>query len=127
MYFDHSITSRHGFSYPYKGAELVDKAFDRLRETAGRQREVREEVIKLTADPHVSPSDNRNLIAKKQLEALGKEVEELTVHAHQFRREPDRTFNLSLGDVVYFGLVDGDIRVESLVLSTPSGRSICDV
>lgn len=54
----------------------------------------------------ISPSDRRVSDCKRDIESLAQNVEECTVYVHEFQRTPEREFNLALGDVVFFGLMD---------------------
>jgi uncharacterized membrane protein len=110
MYLDNTHTSRTGFRYTYKAEEMLPHAEDRLREKIDEERDAREEVISLTRDPSVNPQDRRVEEAKRRVVTAATAVEELSVYVHEFGRQPDREYNLSLGDVVFFGLIRPDIR-----------------
>lgn len=110
MYLDNTHTSRSGFRYTYQGQELLPYAEARLKEKCVEERAAREEVIRLTRDPAVNPGDVKVEQAKRNVLATATVVEELGVYVHEFGRNPEREFNLSSGDVVFFGLVGKRIK-----------------
>lgn len=110
MYLDNSNISRNGWKYTYKGSELLSFAETKLQQKCREEQEARTRVIELTRDTTVSPNDRKVDEAKRDVERAATVVEELMVHVHQFRREMDREFHLSMGDVVFFGLIDMTIQ-----------------
>jgi hypothetical protein len=119
MYLDNLYTSRSTFRYPYKGGDVLSHAEARLKQKCEEEREARELVIKLTRDPKVSPTDRQVEEAKRNVVSAATVVEELGVYVHEFRRNPEREYNLSLGDVVFFGLVHEYIKSDIEAAITP--------
>jgi hypothetical protein len=109
VYHDNTNTSRSGFRYTYKGKDLVNFVIKKLKDKCGEQKRAREEVIRLTRDPAVSSTDRKVEDAKRDVTTAATVVEELSVYAHEFQRYPEREYNLSLGDVVFFGLISPEI------------------
>jgi hypothetical protein len=112
MYLDNTHTSRSGFRYAYTASDLLPHAQARLAEKIAEERLAREEVITLTRDPSINPQDRRVEEVKRRVVAAATVVEELSVYVHEFARCKDHEYNLSLGDVVFFGLIDPDIKAQ---------------
>jgi hypothetical protein len=58
-------------------------------------------------DRSISITDPKINNLKHEVEQLAESVERLTVFVCCFAREPERVFNLTPSDVVYFGLTEG--------------------
>lgn len=110
MYLDNTHTLRSGFRYIYKASDILPHAEERLREKIEQERTAREDVIRLTRDPSVSPSDRKVEEAKRAVVSTATVVEELSVYVHEFARQREREYSLNLGDVVFFGLLDPEIK-----------------
>jgi len=106
MYFDRGTGKREGWLYVYLGSEIEEAAVLLRDEHREIEMAARKCVAELLANGHISHDDDRVRREKVNIENHGKEAEACKVFAHQFRRNPDREFSLSIGDVVYFGLAD---------------------
>jgi hypothetical protein len=104
MFNDFRNTSREGWKYAYLGKDLLAAAQAKLQELYQQEAEARAAVSRLTADMQVHHEDKRILAAKQEIESAGNQREQCEVFVHEFARNPDREYNLSLGDVVYFKL-----------------------
>ena len=109
MYLDNTYSSRTGFRYEYTGEQLKSFAEIKLVEMCCQEKKARQSLIEFTKDPNINPNDQRLVDVKRSVEKHGALVEELSVHLHEFIRSPERKFSLSLGDVVFFGLISKDI------------------
>ena len=105
MYFDNSVTGRETWKYSYTGEELWAPAADCLKKFTDGEREARNSLADLLRDPNVSQDDQRIKDLRVAIEFNGRQREACKVFAREFNRTPEREFHLSLGDVVYFGLV----------------------
>ena len=104
MYTDYQIASRDGWKFLYVGKDLAGPALAKYKDVYDRERQARQQVANLTADMHVSVSDDRLVAAKRDIEKYGTEREKLQVFVHEFRRNPEREYHLSIGDVAYLAL-----------------------
>jgi hypothetical protein len=120
MYLDNTNTSRSGFRYTYTGQQILPYAQDLLIKKCEEERQARQEVIRMTRDPTINTQDRRVEEAKRAVTTSATLVEELSVYVHEFSRNPSREYNLSLGDVVFFGLVTKEIRAEIELAIKPS-------
>jgi hypothetical protein len=104
MYWEHDrgTTNRSGWKYSYKGSEVLAHAEALLAEYQEAETAARQAVADLMTDADVSVSDKRVEDAKREVERVARIHEECKVYVHEFRRNPDRDFNLALGDVVFF-------------------------
>ena len=119
MYLDNTNTSRSGWRYTYKGAEMLSFTKTKLAIACSQEKEARELVIRLTRDPNTNPADQKVEEAKRTVVKSATLVEELMVFTHEFARNPERDYSLSMGDVVFFGLIDEDIQLETRKFITP--------
>ena len=105
MYNDYSNASRTGWNFNWKGSELLPKAQAKLQVNADKEAAARKTVTTLVSDPGVERNDMRVTQANQDIQTYGNLAEQDRVFVMQFAREPDREYQLSLGDVVYFGLI----------------------
>jgi hypothetical protein len=106
MYLETQSASRSGWKYLYLGRNLLAVAEKKLAEFREKERKAREAMSKMIADPLIPPSDRSITQCKADIETYAQQVEECRVYAHEFGRCPDREYNLGMGDVVFFGLLE---------------------
>jgi hypothetical protein len=104
MYTEFSLTSRSKWKYTYKGSELAPLAMKVHSEFSKKEMNARRDLAILLGDPNIGHEDKRIRELKSEIENNGVQREQCAVFAHEFQREPDKTYLLSLGDVVFFGL-----------------------
>ena len=104
MYIEFSSPSRDSWKYSYEGKELLEAAQKKHAEHLALEMEARQEISDLVKDPNVSPDSEPIKLAKRKLELNGKLREQCAVFAHEFGRNPEREFNLSMSDVAFFEL-----------------------
>ncbi len=104
MYNDFRQPSRENWKYLYKGSELLESSKIKHAEFLTKEKEARVVVVKLMGDILVSHDDRGLKDAKTEIEHSGNLREQCAVFIHEFERNPDREYNLSLGDVVFFNL-----------------------
>ena len=105
MYHDFSNTARSNWKYGYKGRDgLLDAAKNKFEYFKAKETEARQKMAALMTDSRVSPSEKEVTDTRKDIESFATHAEECMVYVHEFERNPDREFLLSLGDVVFFGL-----------------------
>lgn len=105
MYHEFRNTSRSGWKYNYKGSELLPFAKKRLAEYYEAEKTARNSMSKLITDLNRHQDDPDIAKCRAAIESNGTQREELMVLVHEFGRLPDREYNLSLGDVVFFGMM----------------------
>ena len=107
MYNDFKGTLRDSWRFTYSGSELAPYAEKKLAEHKAAEWAAREQIATLMRDPEVNQQSNNKLAeAKREVAEHGDGVEKCGVWVHEFRKRPNSDFLLSLGDVVYFGLID---------------------
>ena len=104
MYNDFRQPTREGWKYPYKGGDLLETAKQKHAEYLAAEKEARSVVANLIGDIQVSHDSKDMRDAKTAIEHNGNLREQCAVFIHEFERNPEREFNLSLGDVVFFNL-----------------------
>ena len=104
LFLDYSRPSRQDWKFPYKGSELLVPAQKKLTqlqaELDAAQDNVRTAVTRSTNMRKDSEVEKHG----KNVERLGPLAEECQVFVHEFGRDPDRVFNLSISDVTFFDL-----------------------
>jgi hypothetical protein len=107
MYNDFRHVTREDWKYAYKGSEMLEFARKRHDDYLSRETSARQEMSKLLQDMRVSTSDDRVKKLEKDIETCANLREQCAVFVHEFSRTPDREFSLALGDVVFFGILEG--------------------
>jgi len=100
-----SNTKREGWLYTYKGKELLPYAKTAYQTYLRAELKAREKMSKMISDIKVNNRDPELDQAKREIENNGKIREQCAVFVYQFEREPEREFNLAIGDVTFFGIV----------------------
>lgn len=95
---------RTGWLFTYKASEIIECARDRLAHYTGLEHAARKTVSDLMLDKSVASSDKRIEEARQAVERNGSIAEQLDVWIHEFHRNPDKEYQLALGDVVFFEL-----------------------
>ena len=95
---------RHG-NTPGRVASYSQRPKRNSRRTPRKESAARQIVTSLVSDPTVDRNDPRVSQATQDINTYGNLAEQDRVFVLQFGREPDREYQLSLGDVVYFGLI----------------------
>lgn len=106
MYNDYRGTRRSEWQHTYTGKELLPYAKRKQEHWNRREDKARSEMSKLMDDRKVSVNDSRVKELQAEIELAGNEGEQCNVFCHEFNRKQEREFSLSLGDVVYFGMLE---------------------
>lgn len=106
MYNDYRGTRRTEWQHTYTGKELLPYAKRKHEHWSKREDKARVEMAKLMGDRAVRGDDPKVKDLQQEIETSGNETEQCAVHMHEFSRKPEREFSLSLGDVVYFGMLE---------------------
>lgn len=104
LFNDNVSPKRMEWEYTYKGSELLNKAVLLRERFAAKELEARNKTADLLRDVNVNQNDSRFNELKREITTNGTLKEQCDVFVHQFSREPDREFNLGLGDVTFFEL-----------------------
>lgn len=119
MYFDKGVgsSSRESWKYNYKGSELLVAARKKYFEFLEGEKAAREIISKLVADIKISTDSREMQQAKADVQHNGQHREACAVYVHEFYRNLDREYNLSIGDVVYFNLFNEEDTIRFAVRS----------
>lgn len=104
MYHEFRDAGRTGWKYTYKGAELLRYAEARLAFHQERAAQTRADYGRRVGDRTVKLQDDESQKLLRATETHASLAEQCEVFVHEFRRSPEREFQLALGDVVFFGL-----------------------
>ena len=72
---------------------------------SNQEQNARNQVAELLKDPSIHHNDKAVKDLKDEIAFCGPEREKCLVFKHEFKRNPDREYHLTLGDVVFFGIV----------------------
>lgn len=97
--------ARQGFRYTYKGSELLTPARNKLAEYVKQEGEIRERLSAALKDSTISLNSKEIDELKRRGESIAEMMEECSVYASEFERQPEADYDLGLGDVVFFNLV----------------------
>jgi hypothetical protein len=107
MYNDFRSTGRESWKYSHKGSELISLAKRKRDEFYEKEMSARRDLAALLKDPKVGPSDKRLSDLKTEIEFSGNQREQCEVFVFEFEINKDKEYLLSLGDVVFFDLING--------------------
>ncbi len=104
MFNDNVSPGRTKWTYTYKGKELLNAAITLHREFETKESEARNTMAGYMKDMKISNSDPKGDNCKDQIRTFGTLKEQCTVFKHEFNRNPEKEYELGLGDVTFFGL-----------------------
>jgi hypothetical protein len=104
MFNDNVGAGRERWTYKYDGRELVVAAQRLYTEFYDKEQAVRLRVAEYMKDMTIAQNDRRVEEAKRDIILFGTLKEQCEVFRHEFARNPNKTFDLGLGDVTFFGL-----------------------
>lgn len=105
MYNDYRGIRRTEWQHTYLGKELLPYAEAKRKHFSDREIAGRSKMSKLMDDRNINVNDPKVKELQAEIESTANEAEQCAVFVHEFKRKPEREFSLSLGDVVYFGLI----------------------
>jgi hypothetical protein len=105
MFNDNVSPNRHDWTYTYFGSQLLPYATKLHAEYFSKEKHARGLMADLMKDMSVSQNDTKVQEAKRDIANFGTLKEQCSVFQHEFDRNPDKTYELGLGDVTFFGLV----------------------
>ncbi len=106
LFNDNVSPQRNEWQYEYTGQELLGKAKMLAERHDALEKAARNKTADLLRDCSVSQSDPRFGELKREISTHGSIREQCQVFAHEFARTPARVFQLGLGDVTFFELVE---------------------
>lgn len=104
MFNDHVSAGRTKWTYTYTGSELLKVATNLYNEYRAKEESARHRMSDYMKDMNVSNSDHKVEEAKNDITEFGTLKEQCLVFKHEFERNPDKKYELGLGDVTFFGL-----------------------
>jgi hypothetical protein len=104
LFNDNVGAGRTGWTYKYKGSELLPYAQKLYAEFRGKEAEARKRMADFMNDMNIAQSDRRVAETKNEIQSFGSLKEQCAVFKHEFARNPNQEYDLGLGDVTFFGL-----------------------
>jgi len=112
MYAEFRDRNRESWKFTYKGSELVKAAQSKVDFYAAQEEEYRVKTANALTDRSVAVNGNKLDKLKNKLTSAASNKENCEVFLHEFKRNPDREFSLSMADVVFFGLAGHSIKTD---------------
>ncbi len=104
MFNDNQSANRLHWTYKYFGKELFLSAKNLHNRYLLKEAEARNKMAEYMKDMTISNSDRRVEEAKRDIVSFGTLKEQCEVFQHEFWRNPDKEYELGLGDVTFFEL-----------------------
>lgn len=106
LFNDNVSPHRNEWTYRYTGRELLSAATELYKQFYEQEQTARNKMVDLMKDMNVSQSDPRVAEAKRDIQTFGSQKEQCQVFKHEFKRNPEKIYELGLGDVTFFGLAN---------------------
>lgn len=107
MFNDNVGAGRTGWTYKYTGEQLLPSAVRLYKEYYAKEEKSRIYMSEMMKDMNISNTDRRVEDTKREIVTFGTLKEQCDVFRHEFRRNPEKEYELGLGDVTFFGLTEG--------------------
>jgi hypothetical protein len=104
MFNDNQSAQRLHWTYKYTGKELLPSATRLYAKFYLKEEEARNKMAEYMKDMNISNTDRRVEEAKRDIVSFGTLKEQCEVFQHEFARNPDKEYELGLGDVTFFEL-----------------------
>jgi hypothetical protein len=104
MFNDNVGPRRTDWTYKYLGKDLIEPAVKLFREFQSKEEAARNKMADFMKDMNVSQNDRRIEETKRDIATFGSLKEQCEVFKHEFKRNPEKEYELGLGDVTFFGL-----------------------
>lgn len=96
------------WSFPYKARMLLPYATRKLTQHQTEETALRARMAAMIQDPATFHDDGAFQQVKRDIDRHSGLREQFEVYCHEFTRLPEREYHLSLADVVYFGMLQGE-------------------
>jgi hypothetical protein len=105
MYNDFRDTQRDRWRFTYTGKQLLPHAEKRQMALHAQENDLRKQIQKLMGDKSQSVTGEKAKRLENAAVKAATQAEQFDVFVHEFTRNPDKEFTLSVSDVVFFGIV----------------------
>ena len=106
MFNDNVSAGRTSWTYKYKGSDLFAAASKLYTEYRTKEEESRNLMAIYMRDMKIANNDRRVEDTKREIVSFGTLKEQCAVFKHEFARNPNKEYDLGLGDVTFFGLTE---------------------
>lgn len=108
LFNDNVSTQRTGQLYIYKGRTLLPSAEKLYRDFLAKETKARNGMAEYMKNMQLSQDDPRIVQARRDITAFGTLKEQCSVFKHEFKRNPDKDYELGLGDVTFFEMNENE-------------------
>jgi hypothetical protein len=98
---------RTDWNFPYKARMLLPYAQRKLVTFKTEEMALRKRMAEMIQDPATFHNDSLLQQVKRDIDRTAGLREQFEVYVHEFHRLPEQEYRLGLGDVVFFGLLEG--------------------
>jgi len=106
IFNDNVAAGRTTWNYVYTGRELLPYAQRLYDEFLEKETAARSKMADYMKDMTISNNDTKVTDTKRDVITFGTLKEQCQVFKWEFARNPDKEFDLGLGDVTFFGLAN---------------------
>jgi len=107
MYNEQGTQRRSEWKFPYKARLLRPYALRKLAHHQAEETALREKMAVMIKDPATFHNDAALQQVKQGIDRHSALREQFEVYCHEFQRLPESEYHLALGDVVFFGILEG--------------------
>lgn len=105
MYNDFRDTNRDRWRFTYLGKDLLRYAEKRQKALHVHEDELRQKIVTVMGNKSVSVTSERVKKLEAEISKTATQAEQFDVYVHEFERHSDKEFQLSIADIVFFGIV----------------------
>ena len=109
MQNENLLNKRHDWTFPYKARMLLPYAERKLAANQAEETTLRKKMATMIQDPATFHNDAALQQTKRDIDRFASLREQFQVYCHEFVRLPEQEYRLGLSDIVFFGLLEGDI------------------
>ncbi len=103
-FLDYDRPHRKEWKFTYQGHQLLSAAKTKFEEVKSKLEDAQTRLQKAVAESGRLHKDPVVSQVEDEVERLGPRMEELAVFVHEFQRNPEREYHLSISDVTFFDL-----------------------
>jgi hypothetical protein len=104
--FKTHLMARESWKFEYSGTDLKPYAEKTLNKQETIVADCREKIKAILNDPNGNAVGKKKQRLEERMAKAADRVEQCLVWVHECNRKPERTYNLGISDVVFFGMVN---------------------
>ncbi len=105
MYNDFHDTSRSRWRFTYTAQQLLRYAEKRLTALNKIEEVLRKKIAEAMGNKNISVTGDRVKKLETEISKVATQAEQFDVYVYEFKRVPDKEYQFSVSDVVFFGII----------------------